>query len=136
MAYVTINYNEDGNQNNLGYKSVEVSIGMSQNKDKTETFSSGDFIKDWFNATKFILQNVEDSEPVGHSSSVDHFIMDGAKFDSAYLHVDKIKTGELLYFDRSKPNWWRDSYIDKQGIEMFVPRGEQWTWEQLKEYCK
>lgn len=136
MAFITINYNEEGRQPDLGYKSVEVSVGMSQNKGSVRTFDSGDVVKDWFNAIKFVLENISDGEPISHSSSVDHFISDGAnKVDSAYLHTNKVKTGELLYLSENTADWINDSHI-WGGIELFVPEGEQWTWEQLKEYCK
>lgn len=132
MAVISIEYDEGSSRADLNYKSVGVSGYSESSKRK---FDSGDFINDWYNAIKYALHELG-NEPLCHSSSVDHFIMDGAKFESAYLHTDKVETGELLYFDRSNPNWWMDSYIDEQGIEMFVPAGERWTWAQLKEYCK
>lgn len=98
-------------------------------------FKSGDFIKDWFNVTKFLCEarDDEDWEPIMFSSSVDHFIQDGAPFDSAYLHMEN-DVPILRYFDRTNPQWFMTE-IDN-GIEFFVPEGEQWTWEKLKEYCK
>ena len=97
-------------------------------------FKSGDFIRDWFQMKKYI-SNISDNEwePVSYSSSVNHFIQDGAPYDSAYLHIINDKP-VLKYFDREDPNWFMTE-IDN-GIEFFVPENEQWTWEKLKEYCE
>jgi len=81
--YTTINY-DDGNTENLGYKSVEIHFG----KDEKKFFATGNFVKDWYDMRKFMIQTLMDSEThFCHSSSVDNFIMDGAPYDSAYLHT-------------------------------------------------
>jgi len=49
--------------------------------------------------------------------------MDGAPFDSRYL---KMKD-EIPYLTKD----WDDG-----GIEFFIPEGTDWTWEELKNYCK
>jgi hypothetical protein len=118
----SINYNEP---NTDEYHSV---------KTGDTVFDSGDFIKDWFHSRKHITEISQTNwEPQSNSSSVDHFMMDGAKFDSAYLKEVEDEIWDLVYIDRTDPNWWVE---DEPGIEFFVPEGEEWTWQQLKDYCK
>lgn len=101
-----------------------------------EIFNSGNFIKDWFDAKKRYLE-IQDQEPyLSGSSTCDHFQMDGAKFDSGYLHIVDNKP-VLKYVDTTDPNYLftqRDIYED--GWEFFVPEGTQPTWEELREMCK
>lgn len=126
-AIIRINYDE-GNKRNLGYESVELSCTDENN---SKTFSSGDFIKDWYDMRKYtatVLSDIEDY--LVHSSSVDHFIMDGAPYDSAYLHIIDDKP-VLKYFDRTDPQWYLQG-VDEGGIEFFVPENTQPTWEELK----
>lgn len=131
MAYTTINY-DDGNTENLGYKSVELHYGDKQKK----FFATGNFVKDWWDRTKFIIQELLDTEPFfTHSSSVDHFIMDGAPYDSAYLHVVDEKP-VLKYIDTSDPNYLITQEDIYEGTEIFVPEGTQPTFKELKELCK
>jgi len=125
MAVYGIDYDEfnEGNKSNLGYKSVHISYG---NLKKTKTFGSGNFVKDWYNLMKFMSQKLLEKEPyfVG-SSTVDHFFMDGAKFDEAYLITNENKMSVLKY----------DKYYE-DSIVFYVPEGTQPTWEELKEMCK
>ena len=132
MAYTTINY-DDGNKENLGYESVEIHYGKNQKK----FFNTGNFVKDWWDLRKFQIQKLAETESFfTHSSSVDHFIMDGAPYDSAYMHMVNDKA-VLKYVDKSKPNYLFDQEdIYEKGIEFFVPEGTQPTWEELKEMCK
>ncbi len=112
MAIIRININE-------------VIISYGENNEKV--FSSGDFVKDWYDMRKFMIQELSNTEPVfSHSSSVDHFIMDGAPYSSAYLKIDKNKNPYLSYEICDYDN----------GIEFFVPEGTQPTWEELKEMCE
>ena len=138
MAVISINYDGGGkeyddNDNVIGeipivYESVELSISGSDRI----IFSSSNFIKDWYDAKKKYLENDED--PVFcHSSSVDHFFMDGAKYDSAYLHVVD-GSPVLKYLDRTKEDWYLDPI--GEGWEFFVNEGETPTFEELKEFCK
>lgn len=96
-----------------------------------------------------------------HSSSIDHFIMDGAPYDSAYLHmengnlvlkyIEEINETELKIFlkEKYKTKKQRDEaeeiirlnkmYSERDiigGLEFFVPTGTRPTWEELKEMCK
>jgi hypothetical protein len=100
-------------------------------------FDSGSFIKDWFNAKFFFAKELMDKEPhLSGSSTCDHFHMDGANFDSAYLHMVDDKP-VLKYIDHSDPNYLfsqRDIY--ENGWEFFVESSTQPTWEELKEMCK
>ena len=102
-----------------------------------EVYNSGNFIKDWFAAKYFFATQLMDKEAhLSASSTCDHFHMDGANFDSAYLHMVDEKP-VLKYVDRSDPNYLfsqRDIY--ENGWEFFVEPGTQPTWEELKEMCK
>jgi hypothetical protein len=131
MAVIGINY-ADGNKKDLGYKSVRISYGNNKNK----LFKTGNFIKDWYDMRKFIIQKLLEKEPhFCHSSDVDHFIMDGAPYDSAYLHMENDKP-VLKYVDRSDPNYIITQEETYEGVEFFVPEGTKPTFEELKEICK
>ena len=146
MAVIGINYSGftheyDDNDNEiqidtsdpryLKYESVYVHYQGGE-----KIFNSGNFIKDWFDAKGFYARGLMDKEPyLSGSSTCDHFHMDGANFDSAYLHIIDDKP-VLKYVDTSDEHWWmtqRDIY--ENGWEFFVEPGTQPTWEQLKEYC-
>ena len=136
MAVSGVNYDEGSEVQGMGYKSVYLHYG----KDKEKLFNSGNFVKDWWDMRKFQIKELSDSEPhFSHSSSVDHFIMDGAPYDSAYLHmVDGLVVRAVLkYVDRTDPQYlWSQQDIYEGGIEFFVPKGTQPTWEELKEMYK
>jgi hypothetical protein len=117
MAVIRIDY-DDGNINDLKYESVRISYGITSEK----TFASGNFVKDWFDCKKFFALEIE-NEFLLHSSSVDHFIMDGAPYDSVYLKNEN-------------DNPYLTRVYDGEGIELFVPKGTLPTWEELKEMCK
>ncbi|MCK9416531.1 hypothetical protein M0Q97_07740 [Candidatus Dojkabacteria bacterium] len=125
MAIIRINSNED--KENLIYESVSISYGKNEEK----VFSSGNFVKDWFDVNRFLT--LELNEPyVSFSSSVDHFIMDGAPYDNAYLNFDKDEKPYLSYVY----DIYDDNIGNNIGIEFFVPEGTKPTWEELKEMCK
>lgn len=143
MAVIGINYeganhdyDKDGKRIEtpgcLKYKSVYVYY-----QDDEKIFDSGNFIKDWFDAKGFYARGLMDKEPyLSGSSTCDHFHMDGANFDSAYLHIVDDKP-VLKYVNTEDPNWFitqRDVY--EKGWEFFVEPGTQPTWEELKEICK
>ncbi len=132
MAAIGINYKEFGNP--LNYKSVYI---HANSKSENKIFDSGDFVKDWFNAIKYYIQNQETLVHLSGSSSCDHFIMDGAPYDSAYLHFDDEGNPDLKYIDEGDKDYihtQREVY--ENGIELFVSKGAKPTWEELKEYCK
>lgn len=117
MAVIGINYDyvEDGEPD---YESVDISLRSGE----TKVFESGDFVKDWYDLIKYIIfdtdQNVEMN--YSYSSSVDHFIMDGAPYESAYLDT-KEGGAELSY-----------EYMDDK-FEFFVAQGEKPTWKEMKD---
>jgi len=133
MGFIRINYTEpDANT----YESVEISYGRYSGKEEKRIFDTGNFVQDWYDMRKFMIQDMEEEPYTTHSSSVDHFFMDGANYEPAYLHIIDEKP-VLKYFDRSDPNWFitqRD--IEENGIEFYVPENTQPTWEELKEMCK
>lgn len=119
MAVISINYSEGSKKKDLGYKSVEIGY---DNLKKRKIFKSGDFVKDWYDCVKFVITKLGDSgEHIMHSSTVDHFIMDGAKFDGAWLKTTDT-TAELVY-----------KY--HEGIEFFVKQGTKPTWLELRKLC-
>lgn len=73
---------------------------------------------------KFVKEVSYDEPNLSHSSTVNHFIMDGALFDSAYLHIDNEGNSRLEY------------QYDEDGWEFFVKEGTKPTWDDLKNYCK
>lgn len=121
MAVININYDE-GNKEDLGYKSVDVSYNDLK---KNKIFDSGNFVKDWFDCIKFCVIEMPNDEFISHSSSINHFIMDGAPYDSMFLMID---------IETRKP--YLTKMYDKMGIELFVPEGTEPTWGELKEMCK
>ena len=119
MSFTTINYNEGSKKlrqtGEIEYVSVELHYG--KNLEEKIIFNSGNFVKDWYDRTKYIIMQIGTEEFHTNSSSVDHFIMDGAPYDTAYL-----KGVELVY-----------EYYN--GIEFFVPEGTKPTWAELREMC-
>ena len=115
MSVTSINYSEG--KKKLNYKSVEISYN---NLKKKKVFDSGNFVKDWYDCVKFIIMKLGNSEHHMNSSTVNHFIMDGAPYDSAWLNTDN--TPKLVY-----------KYF--KGIELFVPKGTKPTWEELRSLC-
>lgn len=128
MAVIGINYDggnhqdEHGNlkENPINYKSVYLHLRTGE-----LIFNSGNFPKDWYEAKKKFLEVYEEEVTLSGSSSVDHFIMDGAPYESAYIIFnDEGSVGELIYEHR------------EDGWEMFVDKGTRPTWEELKESFK
>lgn len=136
----TFNYDEDGNEvqidpldpSYLKYDSVYMYYQGGE-----KIFNSGNFVKDWYDAKGFYVKELMDNEPyLSGSSTCDHFQSDGAKFDSAYLHMVDGKP-VLKYVDTSDPHYLHTQRdIFQNGWEYFVPEGTQPTWEELKEMCK
>jgi len=125
MAVIGINYIEPNPET---YESVRISYG---NLSKEKIFASGNFVVDWYNMNKWIQKELDGGElkdeyHFSSSSSVDHFIMDGANVVSRYLKFDK----------DDKPYLSKEYDFMDEGTEIFIPEGEDWTWEQYKEYVK
>ena len=134
MAVIGINYSGGNHYDDklierpINYKSVYLHTSK-----KKFNFKSGNFVKDWYDAKKYYIEKLQDKEPyLSGSSSVDHFIMDGAKFDSAYLHVE-IDIPILKYVNRENDGWYNNP--DLNGWEFFVVEGTKPTWEELRELC-
>jgi len=119
MSVRGITYNDGGNP--IDYK--EVTISTRETGD--HKWNSGDFVRDWYFSTKFILMGGLNGEHGCHSSSVDHFVMDGAPYDSLYL----------VFGEDDKPSLTNQYDWDGDNIELFVPEGTQPTWEELREMC-
>ena len=117
MAVRGITY-EEGTAS--GYKEVDISY-QKNGEQAVRIFNSGNFIKDWYDAVKWYLHADLKEIVLVNSSSVDHFIMDGAPYDSAYL----IATEKEPYL----------SYEYCESIEFFVPKGTKPTWKELREMC-
>lgn len=117
MGVIGVHYN-DGGKPELGYEAVFVYFGLQE-----KLFNTGDFVRDWYDAMKFIIkdESVVNEFPWGHSSSVDHFFMDGAPYDRLRLvpHPDDTFTLEDV----------------SEGLSFFVHEGTTPTWEELREYC-
>jgi hypothetical protein len=104
------------------------------------TFNSGNFIVDWYNLNKKFYNELVDSEGfLSFSSSVNHFIMDGAPYDSAYLHFEN-DLAVLKYLDENWAtglgNMVKAREIYEGGSELFVMEGWKPTFEELKQYVK
>lgn len=132
MAMIGIHYS-GGNYHDDDDKLIECPIDYHNvylylTSDEEYIFDTGDFLKDWFNAKKKFLEFHERELRLAQSSSVDHFIMDGAPYDSAYLVFkdENDEKGELSYDEKDYDKGW----------EMFVQKGTTPTWEELKQYCK
>lgn len=124
VYFYSVNYNEGGDNT---YQSVTVN---------DKTFDSGNFIVDWFEATKHGLMDANEKDVPflkTSSSSVDHFISDTELYDECYLNFDDGQP-YMYYPDRTLEGWFNDPRLD--GIELFVPKGEKWGWDKLKNYCK
>lgn len=89
-------------------------------------FDTGDFIKDWYNAKKKFLEFYEREGSLKYSSTVDHFIEEGAPYEKVYL------IPEVEYDYKGK----LDYDYKENGLLMFVNKGDKLTWEELKKYCK
>jgi hypothetical protein len=130
-------YDDNGNRIELNPSTLVYHHVYLHTQEGEFKFDSGDFVKDWFRAKMKYSREISDKEPyLSGSSTCDHFIMDGANYDSAYLHIEDGK-GVLKYIDKSDPNYiftQRDIY--ENGWEMFVEAGTKPTWEELKEMCK
>ena len=127
MAVIGINYEDGSKKKDLGYESVYVYTNEFE-----KIFGTGNFIKDWFEANKFVSmdESMIAEMHVAFSSTVDHFQMDGDEFKSAYLKFTKDDEPYLEYYESGKFD------LSDLGQEFFVKKGETPTWQELKGYCK
>ena len=129
-------YNDDGERIELNPSTLEYHHVYLHTKDDEYVFESGNFVKDWYDAKKKYIEIQSDDPYLSGSSTCDHFQMDGAKFDSGYLHFENDEP-VLKYVDMSDPNYlFTQREIYQDGWEFFVPEGTQPTWVELKEMCK
>lgn len=126
MAVISIDYNDVDAST---YQGVHLTYN---NCEKTDIFNTGNFCVDWNSAKRRYMEIMDDEPYLSASSSVDHFFMDGAKFDSAYLCFDN-NLPVLKYLDRTDKNWIHtQSHIYENGWEFFVDKGTKPTWEEFK----
>ena len=80
-------------------------------------------IKDWL-----ITELSKTEIHFSHSSSVDHFFMDGADelYNEAHLVVGN---------DKARLSYDSKDY-DNDYFQLYVPKGTQPTWEELKKICE
>ena len=140
MAVIGINYSGGEHDYDEAGNFIEItpvsygSVYLHTNEGEF-VFDSGNFVKDWFQAKMKYAKEFSDKEHLSGSSTCDNFIMDGAKYDSAYLHIVD-GNGTLKYVDHSDPDYiFTQREIYEEGWEMFVEPGTQPTWEELKKMC-
>jgi len=118
---ISINYQE-GNIDT--YESVEVTYNF--NKDN-RVFDSGDFVKDWYDATKFrVLIDGHEVLKFVKSSTVANFISDGAPFDKVVLMYVNTLNGKFEYLS---------SGIHIGRPTFFIRKDTTPTWKELRELC-
>ncbi|MFA5067644.1 MAG: hypothetical protein WC466_06350 [Candidatus Izemoplasmatales bacterium] len=128
-AVIIVNYEQE---KEFKFKYKSITLSFSKNK---KNFCVGNFIKDWFDCMKFVIQ--KQMSPICFSSSVDHFVSDSKLFDSAYLHLENNNKPTLMYIDKTDPSWIENQkHIFENHIEFFVNKNTKPTWDQLKIYCK
>ena len=137
MAILSINYDNNNVYDETG---ETISIDLTYHYVQLSTFNgefkfnSGNFVKDWYQAKKKYNEMMDDEPFLSLSSTCDHFIMDGAKYYCAYLHIVNDKP-ILKYMDDSKPLHTQKN-IFEDGYEFFVEENTKPSWKELKEYCK
>lgn len=117
-AFKTIEYDEPNIETYRGVK-------LKLDEDNSVLFNSGDFVQDWYDCIKYQVDNQISSIS---SSCVDHFFMDGASYDVAFLFEDEDGKWDLIY-DYDHIPW---NVLDGK-IMFYVNEGEQLTWDQMKD---
>lgn len=110
------------------YLSIPIFTGKDSNKayDKhvIESFDSGDFIRDWYNAVQYVAKYMIGYE-MKYSDGIKDFINLSDLYEEAYLK--NVNKQWLLSHD--KPN---DS---ERSFQLYVNKGECPSWEEFKNYC-
>jgi hypothetical protein len=140
MAVLGINYDGGGSiyddtGKHVGYESlVEYKYVYLHTRKEKFIFDSGDFILDWYSANKKYFKEIYSKEPkLSHSSSVNHFIFDGAPYSSAYFHVVN-KKNVIKYIDKTDKDWIFTQKKVLDGIEFFVHENTQPTFDEFADY--
>jgi hypothetical protein len=138
MAVIGIDYeggeaiwNED-ESDIIGNTSIEYKGVYLHTKKGEFIFDSGDFPSDWYNAKKKYYREIHEEEPyLSGSSTCNHFIMDGAPYQSAYLFYENEK-GVLNYL--KEDSTFEERYeMSRTGDELFVDEGTFPTFDELKQ---
>lgn len=124
MSFITIKYEIDKNENVIYEK-----VCLTNEKDKEFEFKSGNFTRDWYDATKFIQTN-DDFSYLNSSSSVNHFIWDSKdQYKPIYVYYNNgwEITENVRYF--------MDEVMDSYHyFELFLNKDESYSsWSELKE---
>jgi len=120
MAIIAIKYDEITQES---YKGIKISYG--EHMEFNKLFNSGDFVKDWYFLNKFIIDNLLENEyHISYSSSVDHFLSCGNKYESVHLVHIKGNKWEFVKMKDLKPS--------QGGLEFFIENGSDITWEKMK----
>jgi len=103
------------------YKGVSFSSDI---KEEDKIFYTGDFLKDWYFCQKYLVQIKSKSEgSLSYSSTVNHFVTDGAPYQSRYL---SIVDGKGFLNEES----------NGEQMRFFVPNDQDFTWGVLQAYCE
>jgi len=108
------------------YESVKVTYNFNKN---SKAFYSGDFIKDWYDATKFKISLDKHDFQFENSPTVEQFISDGAPFEMVHLNFVHTLNGVFEYLSLHPRDTW------PKGSAFFIREGTTPTWGELREIC-
>lgn len=106
-------------------------VGIYVSSDRSILFNSGDFPKDWWDALRKVYDLMDETgQLAASSSSVDHFLMDGADelYDLANLIQEDGKLKLVYRDDFSEMEWW-----NLTGATVYVNTGERLSFDEFKE---
>jgi hypothetical protein len=116
MLKIDVRHYHNGSE--LEYKSVKIS-GHSSDK----TFSTGNFIKDWYAAMKHVVTVVastDDEFDIIESPSVNAFLLAGAPYRPSWLVATDDGKAHLSYT------------FEPECLKLFVNDGASPTWEEFQ----
>lgn len=132
MAVTYIDYDESSDTPHKTYEGVRVRYSG----DKVKKFNSGDFVKDWYYANRFIIKELLDKEThFSHSSSVDHFLFDTRLHRDDNILESRYDECFLRVIDEQPKLCYTDEYYEEGVLFYYVDKGTAPTWEELKERC-
>lgn len=134
MAVISVDTTDDHK-----YDGVRIYYYDSENLREEISFNTDDFVKDWYQATRFYLTTIqrldknESNLVLSITGSVREYIdKNPKKYSSVFLMVED--TGpELKYI--TKENSFKERMLYRTGWEIFLPYKDVWTWEYYKDYC-